>query len=89
MTEETDTNLLQRRGKFTIALPVVMQVPDLVAQLLRGLLITSCALSFSGQEFSYEACSQAFDVLEDGEPMPSYDVAYDEDTQVATWTRVV
>ena len=90
---ETDTpnlpvpSLLAQRGRFTLATQVVTDIPETAVKVLAGMLVTRCEHSFAEQLFRYEAISEHFEPLEDGEALPSYDVSYDEESETTSWVR--
>ncbi len=85
--EENETSLLKQRGRFTLATQIIQDLPEVAVKVMAGILVLRCSHSFARQRFTYEAISGHFEAVEDGEPLPTYDVSYDEDTEAATWTR--
>jgi hypothetical protein len=83
-----DEHLLHRRGKFTIAGPVFFEASELLLKIMAGVLVMEASYSPTDGMFSYGGVCADFDPIAPGDPAPSYDVAYDEDTETATWTRV-
>ena len=89
MSDDEETiGLASRRGKFTMALPVVLEAPELVIKVLAGILVTSCECRFTDHTLCYGGISEHFEPVEDGEEAPSYDVAWDDETQTATWSVI-
>lgn len=87
MSDTPETSLLHQRGRFTLATQIIQDIPEVAVKVLAGVLVTRCEHRFAEQAFTYEAISEHFEAVEDGEPLPSYDVSWDEDTETATWTR--
>ena len=85
-TEETN-DFTARRGKFSIAAAVVQDAPAIVVKVLAGVLVMDCRYDPMDQVFLYGGCHADFEALEEGSACPSYDMAYDEDTDTVSWSK--
>lgn len=86
-TAQADSTFAHR-GRFVIAGQVVREALDTVIRVVEGLLIMEVEYRPLTDEYVYGAISpEHFEPLTDGEPVPTYDMAFDETTAKTTWTR--
>lgn len=74
-------------GKFELTPELINENPDVVMLVMGTCIVLECTASFVKNSLCYIAISPAFEELEEGMEIPSYDVAYDEDTNEVSWER--
>ena len=84
---EEQPSLTTRRGRFSIAAAVIIDAPEIVVKVLAGVLVMDCRYEVIDQVFQYGGCHPDFDVIEDGEKAPTYDMAYDEESDSVSWSK--
>ena len=66
--------MLNRPGKFSISQEALTDAPEVVQAVMGECIITRCEHRFQNGTFEYEAYSNHFDVVAEGEVAPTYDI---------------
>jgi len=82
-----EDDLLRRRGRFELASDLLAEYPGVVMKAFAGVVVTRCEHNYDRQVFDYAAVSPHFELVEDGELAPHYDVTYDEVADTVTWKK--
>lgn len=67
-----------RRGRFTIGFNSIWHEPEMMLQVLQGIIIIRCEARFDRGHFEYVAVGKPFRELSEGETVPDYDVVFGE-----------
>lgn len=76
-----------RFGKFEIDQGVLEDHPEIVRTIMSQCLVTRCEHDYAHKAFNYEAVVDAFEIVEPGAAIPTYDLEYDAETNTVTWTK--
>ena len=85
--KEPEFTLQQKLGTFTFEGNIATELAEVGCKIMAGVLILQATYNPRTESYEYVGMSEHFEGVPDDEDVPAYDVAWDEETETATWTK--